>query len=526
MDGKSQLAPQAPLQAQGAFRWFEGAGQVLWALLLVTIPFSSHPWVAGLVGWSTVSPLSALPLIVLVIAWLPVSVFRTRSLPRAALPLLGFAAAAVFSAGTAFFIPILPTFDQSILQREIRALVTLATGIGFYLVASSRARSEHRLRQSLRWLYLGGFLLLAYSTFQVVALPGADDPVPEALVTLHRLFVVRDPFRSRVTGFAYEPSWLGNQLVLLYLPLWISSVARGYSAFEAKLWRLSVEHGLLLWGIVVLFFSFARLAWLSFALILAALVVASSGRLAEGLARSGRSERLAGMVPADRSGRRRRLVIAIVGVGCLLLAGLVLVLGASAFDERISDALKINLRDTFSGRHPWPYRLANELKYAERLMYWVAGFRIFSLYPMVGVGPGNAGFLMPDSVPAFGLYLPEIIRAVHNGSFGVPNTKSLWIRLLAETGIIGFALLVTWLVVVASLATRLLSSSDGLRRTFGLAGLLALTAQITEGFSLDTFALPQLWVVLGLVTAASWIEPGPSRRVEAVIDSHSPHDER
>jgi hypothetical protein len=36
----------------------------------------------------------------------------------------------------------------------------------------------------------------------------------------------------------------------------------------------------------------------------------------------------------------------------------------------------------------------------------------------------------------------------------------------------------------------------------GAAGLLALGVQVFEGLSLDTFALPQLWIVLGLVSAA------------------------
>jgi hypothetical protein len=37
----------------------------------------------------------------------------------------------------------------------------------------------------------------------------------------------------------------------------------------------------------------------------------------------------------------------------------------------------------------------------------------------------------------------------------------------------------------------------------GLAGLLSLVAQVFEGFSLDTFALPHLWIMLGLVTAVA-----------------------
>ncbi len=43
--------------------------------------------------------------------------------------------------------------------------------------------------------------------------------------------------------------------------------------------------------------------------------------------------------------------------------------------------------------------------------------------------------------------------------------------------------------------------SSPLRRMIGMAGFLSLLALLFEGFSLDTFALPHLWVMLGLVTA-------------------------
>jgi len=37
---------------------------------------------------------------------------------------------------------------------------------------------------------------------------------------------------------------------------------------------------------------------------------------------------------------------------------------------------------------------------------------------------------------------------------------------------------------------------------FGLAGQLAVLAFLVEGFSIDSFALPYLWVTLGLAASA------------------------
>jgi hypothetical protein len=46
-----------------------------------------------------------------------------------------------------------------------------------------------------------------------------------------------------------------------------------------------------------------------------------------------------------------------------------------------------------------------------------------------------------------------------------------------------------------------LSKGQGLLAAVGLGAGLTLVAQIFEGFSLDTFALPHLWIMLGLLTA-------------------------
>jgi hypothetical protein len=60
---------------------------------------------------------------------------------------------------------------------------------------------------------------------------------------------------------------------------------------------------------------------------------------------------------------------------------------------------------------------------------------------------------------------------------------------------------VTWLIAILAGSICLRSSPSPLVQVTGVAGALALAAQILEGFSLDTFALPQMWMVPGLVTA-------------------------
>jgi hypothetical protein len=80
----------------------------------------------------------------------------------------------------------------------------------------------------------------------------------------------------------------------------------------------------------------------------------------------------------------------------------------------------------------------------------------------------------------------------------------LWIRLLAETGFVGTAAFLSWIVLMLAGAYALARGFSGESKLVGVAGLLCCLAWTLEGFSLDTFALPQTWLVLGLVTAMQW----------------------
>ena len=196
-----------------------------------------------------------------------------------------------------------------------------------------------------------------------------------------------------------------------------------------------------------------------------------------------------------------RIGIPILGIASLSAAAVLALVIAGKLDPRIGLLLQLDLKGALAeSRFPFLYGLASRLAYAERVMYWVAAFRVFDLHPVLGVGLGNSGFLFPSTVPAFGYYLPEIIQIVNPGTPQFPNPKSLWIRLLAETGIVGFVLFAVWLLLIAVASWRVLRSERALHGVVGLATGMALVALVIEGFSLDTYALPQLWILFGLLT--------------------------
>jgi O-antigen ligase len=77
--------------------------------------------------------------------------------------------------------------------------------------------------------------------------------------------------------------------------------------------------------------------------------------------------------------------------------------------------------------------------------------------------------------------------------------------LLSETGIAGTLLFGVFVVFVLIGALALMRSRDVRARYLGTAGLMSWLAIMVQGFSLDSFALPTMWVSFGIVGSAARI---------------------
>ena len=175
---------------------------------------------------------------------------------------------------------------------------------------------------------------------------------------------------------------------------------------------------------------------------------------------------------------------------------MVIIIIYSRFDPRM-----INLF-SFSFNQDNPLlRYFNELKFGDRVVYWLTGWNIFNKYPIFGVGLGNAGFYFPQNIPAYGWSLLEVRSLIYR-SHVLLNIKSLWFRLLAETGIVGFSLFIGWIISLFDNLIKKYESFGAIERTLGLAGILVVLGLIFEGLSIDSFAMPYWWISLGLAVSS------------------------
>lgn len=83
----------------------------------------------------------------------------------------------------------------------------------------------------------------------------------------------------------------------------------------------------------------------------------------------------------------------------------------------------------------------------ERVVYWDLGWKTFTEYPVMGVGIGNVGLFSEKNLSSEAWKMGEVRNLVLYESI-LPNTKNLWVRIYSETGIVGFLVYVTWIIVL------------------------------------------------------------------------------
>ncbi len=487
-------------------------GEVLWAAALIFLPISSFPLLSSLYG-GLVAPLSLVPFIILLLLVTIPLLLHRGALPRETLPLIAFFLVAVISCAAAFFIFIPGFKGKTMPAQEIRALFTLAVGLTFYLVTTSWIKSVVRLQNSWKYITIGGILVVAWASLQAFYIFRHAEYYPSWMNQIQSWLSLRSPQYSprygRVNGLTYEASWFAHQMVMIYLPIWIAATYHKTSAFNFRLFRISAENVLLVFGLGAFFLSSPRVGLLSFLLMVLYLFLRLNISIYRRMVAYLTNRQ---SLHHDGSTNYKNWIKLLISASILIVYALVL--SAVFFlvvqrDWRLATLVSnppttkeivglITLDQTTL------LELSHRFIFLERMTYWLNGWNVFNQYPWLGVGLGNAGFFFPRFAPAMGWATFEI-RNVLFYFTQLPNVKSFWFRLLAETGIIGFSAFITWIYVLFQSARYSFHSQNPTVKTLAFAGQLSLLAFIGEGFSIDSFAMPYLWIVAGLIASIAML---------------------
>ena len=473
-------------------RFYQTAVKTLWVLFILLLPITSLPLVARIAGGQSVAVPSGLVVFALVVVWLAPQLWQGMKIPRHMLSIILFVMIALLSVIFGYWrdIPIFKGFNP--LKENAEALITLLMGVSYYFVTMLWLRKADTLKEArriLRLVTITGVVVLI-KAFAEVVIWRIFGTWPDWYRSFHNLFSTGTLFRDRVVAFAFEPSWLSDMLNLLYLPYWLASAITRTTMFEKKIWKLQVEDICLVLGAATLFFTLSRLGYLSFLLMIGLIILRASQwavrRIEARMAM--RHERFKQQKGKKRLRAGLYLGIAVVYISMFLLAALII----SKLDYRSAEIFDFS---NFKFM-----RYAEMLSFGARVTYWWGGWNMFSQFPLFGVGLGNAGFYFPHALPDYAWRLFEIRKLFFRQDV-LLNVKSLWFRLLAETGVLGFAAFFSFLSGIFGMVISLKDSEKPFAHFIGWMGLFALAAFLVEQMSLDTFALPYFWVTFGIVAA-------------------------
>jgi O-antigen ligase len=297
-------------------------------------------------------------------------------------------------------------------------------------------------------------------------------------------FSMRELVRTnRISGLAFEPAWLAGQLATTFIPFLFAAMLTNIRITRLK-W---LEPVLLAFSLLVLLATYSRGGLLT--------TVAAAGLTFLFLGR----EAMRGMWAWFINGFRGRMfdilfrvgmVAAIIGV----FAGAFFFLSQKNFFRSLWETDAQNLSEYIV-----------DISAGARGAYSAGAFAVFEEYPLTGVGLGASGFYIYQNLPDWALTtVPEIAKQLSPESRLYPNPKNLYVRLLAEAGLIGFFLFVAFQLHILGDMLNLLSRNEPRARFAAVAGVFAWFAITFYNFTQDSLTTPNIWLVPGILAGLSF----------------------
>jgi O-antigen ligase len=464
--------------------------KIAWAMFLIFLPVTSFPYFPSTIGGSVlVRPLSLYPLLILlIIATLPY--IFTKRLSPTLISLVPFIIVVLGSSLLALGVGLQSTLNIPVAERTLRALITLGVGVAIFITVAVIPRNREDLDASLRWIYFGFSAALLWGSLQAVYVMHFSGKYYRTLNRIQQYISTRRLFTIRISGLTYEPNWFAEQITFLLLPWLLASVITGKTVFPWRRQWLTLEWLLLVWSVAVLLFTYSRAGLI----ILIVLAAASLLFLRPVNRHPGKKSWL--------SGWSRRLLEA--SVAMVMMGTVIFFAGRNNdFFSRIWNYWRE--RENTSVTEYLEY-----LAFGARFFYGETALEIFNDNPIIGVGIGNFAYYFDEYLPDRPVApTPEVLRLLtpEGNRNRLVTPKIFYLRILAETGLVGMAAFAAFLLAIFGNALFMWLSppSNSEAKFWGTAGILGFLAFILAAFTFDSFALPNTWVVFGMITASSWV---------------------
>jgi hypothetical protein len=461
-----------------------------WGAALVTLPVTSFRYFPGLGDTTYVRPLAIYPLILLLVI-LVVQLFRRKIASPWPGGLIVFGMFLLVLLVTSILGVLYAPMEmrgQVYWSRAIRAWVTVLIGLSFFVAAIWTNGEEGDLRFSLRWLGIGLLLDILWSGLQAVTF---YTPLLDKVIVTHwqLAFSMRELVKTnRISGLAYEPAWLAGQIATVYLP-WLFAAVMTKTRLTRFRWLETLVLGL---SGLLLLSTYSR-GGLVTALCAAFLTTFLLGgqRI-----RNGWRWFLSGFLREQKEKsawlKATGIRLATLVIVVIIISGSLVFMAQKNYIARIWNTRAESLAD---------FIIENSA--GARTAYAWGALGAYEQHPWVGVGLGASGFYIYDNLPDWALtFVPEIARQLSPANRLYPNPKNLYVRILVETGLIGFSFYLAFIFGLLG-DMLILLKRPGIVHFVGVAALFSWLAVAFYNLTQDSFASPNIWINFGILVGLS-----------------------
>lgn len=456
-------------------------------MMLVCLPVTSFPFIPIFGKETQVRPLSIYPLLLL-FPLLLIQFRRKRNMIWRPVfnPLTVFIIIVTVTTMIASFYAPLDLHSYTFNMRVFRGAITLIIGISFFTVSIWATTNKEQLLAGLKWLYVGFIFTFMWATLQLLVVHGwlLNEKILNRLqkmVSISRFSNIN----QRVTGFAFEPSWLAAQIAIFYLPWLFASLLTGFRLTRWR-WLEVVLSGLAVF-LLVLTYSRSGLVMVLVASFLTILII---GREKINQVWSWWKQPISPM----NNGNSNKLISIGIQVGTISFLTIFAILSFQALENnpyfsKLWRSNKTNLVEYVIDVYAGP-----------RLAYAMAGLETFDQHPWTGVGLGAGGSYLYSNLPDWSkTFIPEISTQLSPMSKAYPNSKNMYIRILSESGILGLGAFLGFLLSIIAGILTFRNSPDKDANFLAISGVFSWIVIVFYFFTQDSFAMPTTWINFGML---------------------------
>lgn len=437
--------------------------RLVWAMVLIFFPVTTFPWFPG----QGVRPLAAIPTIIILILAIIYTPERLRRVAgfEVKLILIFFTYCLIGSS----FMSITTSNQMHDYYHNIeplsdlfKGISSLVIGISFYISFRLCNLSVKELLFSEKLLLLSMFFSNTLAILQYLSVTILPQIRPGILFINHTFIDTSIDWTDRFHGFALEPSFFASQIATLVFPILMSRIFSGESLLKITFSRIAVPVEYLLFGYFMI-----------------------------GLTLSGSRGGIISVIIVFLIAYIFNFKLKFINFLYLIpTIPITLLIIIPLFSQNYLIKKTVNYISESKNLEQIIYGVS----IGPRISTWTAGLITFSEFPALGVGLENSYRYYPQNVPEWQKDEPEIKSWLDKNSLEKPKPKNMIVRLLAETGIIGFFLYFAFFLA----HYKFYETTTKRQKILVNVGLIAV---LLNFLSLDSFSLPTEWLLLGFIAS-------------------------